>query len=82
MTTRHSRHLTKNDQLKIVALRYGSLTEFGLPIRSYLDITRSIFIPYGTVRRVCLKFEAVNRSLENLTKKNSRAFRMIPASIK
>ena len=82
LTKRHYRVLTAKDKLKIIALRYGTLTDFGEPVTSVYKIAKDMRMPYDTARRTCLKFVAVGKSLDALITKKPREFKIIPAVIK
>ena len=58
LVKRHQRNLTKEDKLKVIGLRYGSLTHFDAPVRTFYQISKTIRIPYATVRRFLLIFKA------------------------
>lgn len=47
-----------------------------------MQISKAIFIPYATVRRVCLRFEELNHSLSRLVSKRPRSFNVIPQHVK
>ena len=81
LVKRHQRNLTKEDKLKVIGLRYGSLSNFDVPVRTYYNISKSIHIPYATVRRFLLRFEARQGSLEQFLSKKQRRFLKIPRRI-
>ena len=45
LVKRHQRKLSNDDKLKVIGLRYGSLTHFGAPVRTFYFISKSIHIP-------------------------------------
>ena len=67
--TRLCRSITKLDKLRIISLRYGSLSNFNVVHKTYYAISKSLKIPYTTVRNICLKFVHVGKSVKLLTTK-------------
>ena len=45
LVKRHQRKISNDDKLKVIGLRYGSLTHFGAPVRTFYFISKSIHIP-------------------------------------
>jgi len=78
LVKRHQRKITKDDKLKVLGLRYGSLNDFSNAVRTYYAISKTLHIPYATVRRICVRFENSNRQLEQFLSKRPRRFLKIP----
>ena len=79
---RPERTLTPGDKVRIIGLRYGSLTEFRGEVRTMTQISRRLHIPRASVGRVVKNFEDLGKDLPGLVLKRKRHFLCIPAAIK
>ena len=76
-----TKRLTAADRRAIVALRYGSLTDFSRPVLRYTEIAKRLHIRSDTVSYALSRFHALGSRLENMLK-GKRSYKVIPDAVK
>ena len=81
MFRKPTKRLSAADRRAIVALRYGSLTDFSRPVLRYSDIAKRLNIRSDTVSNALSRFHALGSQLENMLK-GKRSYKVIPDAVK
>ena len=76
------RKLTKTEKLRVIGLRYGSMTDFSRTVRTTTHISKMCYISFSTVARIIKKFEASGYRLDQVHCKRPRTYAVIPEHIK
>ena len=71
LTSRY-RLLTLKDMQRIIYKRFGSLTEVGVPIRSFAEVSRQLTIPAETVRVTVRRFLERGSRIEDIVTRRPR----------
>ena len=78
LSKRGYRKLSKVEKLRVIGLRYGSLTDFTQTVRTTTHISKICYIPFSTVARIIKKFEHSGFKLDQVSKKKKRSYKCIP----
>ena len=81
LTKSPQRRLTKEDKMRIVFLRYGSLVDFSNSYSSHVKIAKKLRLAPATVSYTLLKFAEHGFRLDQLGQRYQR-YRALPANVR
>ena len=70
------------EKLRVIGLRYGSVTDFSHVVRSPTQISKMCYVPLTTVLRILKNFERSGFHLEQVDRKKPRTYALMEDWIK